>query len=51
MLATSVLFLALAATGLADIPAGYRAVYMTSNVNKTFVIEAKTATAGAAIVV
>ncbi len=51
MLATSLLVLALAAVGLADVPAGYKAVYLTSLVNAKFVIVAKTSTAGSAIVV
>ncbi len=32
---------AFAATGLADVPAGYKAVYITSLVNSKFVIEPK----------
>lgn len=44
MLPTSILFAALAATGLAQVtpPAGYRKVYMTSNVNVKFVVQPKT---------
>ncbi|KAH8898377.1 hypothetical protein GQ53DRAFT_777789 [Thozetella sp. PMI_491] len=51
MWATSFVALALAATCLADVPAGYRKVYITSNVNTKFVIVPKAAKAGAAIVV
>jgi len=51
MLATAVFMLALAATGLADVPAGYKTVYITSNVNTKFVMVPKTATKGSAIVV
>jgi hypothetical protein len=44
MLATSILLVALAATGFAQVtpPAGYRKVYMTSNVNTKFVVQPKT---------
>jgi len=38
MLASSIIFFALAATGLAEVPLGYRHVYITSNVDKTFVV-------------
>ncbi|CZR66291.1 uncharacterized protein PAC_16192 [Phialocephala subalpina] len=42
MLVTTILMLALAATGLAQVPAGYRTVYLTSMVNTKFVIAPKT---------
>lgn len=54
MLVTSVLLLALAGTGLAlaTPPAGYRAVYITSNVNTKFVVVPKApAKAGSTLVV
>ncbi|KAE8449075.1 hypothetical protein EG329_008663 [Mollisiaceae sp. DMI_Dod_QoI] len=55
MLAPLVVLLALAASGFArpqtSVPAGYRAVYLTSKVDSKFVIVPKTATTGAAIVV
>lgn len=43
--------LALAATGLAQAPEGYRTVYITSMVNKKFVVQPKTANAGSTLVV
>ncbi|KIH87795.1 hypothetical protein SPBR_05318 [Sporothrix brasiliensis 5110] len=53
--ATSLLALAFAAaTGLAvplDVPAGYKTVYITSNVNAKFVVQPKAAKAGSAVVV
>jgi hypothetical protein len=52
MFAASVLLLALAATGLAQAPAGYMTVYITSNVNSKFVIVPKApAKAGTTLVV
>jgi hypothetical protein len=53
MLATSLLMAALAATGFAQatIPAGYRAVYMTSMQDVKFVIVPKARTAGNTLVV
>lgn len=51
MLGTSVLLLALAATGLAQAPAGYRKVIITSNVNTKFVVVPKARTAGSTTVV
>ena len=51
MLTTSLLFAALAATGLAQAPAGYRTVYITSNVDAKFVVVAKARTAGSSSVV
>ncbi|KAH8667929.1 hypothetical protein BGZ60DRAFT_528273 [Tricladium varicosporioides] len=53
MLTSSILALALAASGLAvDIPAGYRAVYITSMVDKKFVVVPKTPVkAGSTLVV
>lgn len=42
MLATTVLMLALTATGFAQAPAGYRTVYLTSMVDKKFAIAPKT---------
>lgn len=53
MLGNSILFLlTLAATGLTqEPPEGYRTVYITSNVDPTFVIVAKEATAGTTTIV
>jgi hypothetical protein len=53
MLVTTFLTLALAATGLAQVPVpeGYRKVYITSMVNTKFVLMGKTPTAGATLVV
>jgi hypothetical protein len=51
MLSTSVLLLALTATGLAQAPEGYRKVYITSNVNTKFVIVPKARTAGSTTIV
>ncbi|KAF2651091.1 carbohydrate-binding module family 13 protein [Lophiostoma macrostomum CBS 122681] len=51
MLATSLLFVALAATGFAQAPAGYRTVYITSNVDTKFVVVPKGRTAGSTTVV
>lgn len=51
MLSTSLLLLALAATGLTQAPEGYRAVYITSAVNSQFVVVPKSATAGSTLVV
>lgn len=44
MLSGPILLVALAATGFAQVtpPAGYRKVYMTSNVNTKFVVQPKT---------
>jgi hypothetical protein len=51
MLATTVLFLALAATGLSQVPDGYKKVYLTSNVNAKFAIVPKAAKSGSTTVV
>ena len=55
MIATSLIALAFAAaTGLSspvDVPAGYKTVYITSNVNAKFVVQPKAAKAGSAVVV
>jgi hypothetical protein len=51
MLGTSVLLLTLAATGLAQAPEGYRAVYITSNVDPKFVIVPKARTSGSTTIV
>ena len=53
MLPTSILVVALATLGLAQVtpPAGYRKVYMTSNVNAKFVVQGKTSAKGATLVV
>ncbi len=51
MFVTSLLVLALAATGLADVPAGYKKVYLTSKVDAKFVIVPKAAKSGSTIVV
>lgn len=51
MLGTSVLFLALAATGFAQAPEGYSTVYITSKVDTKFVIVAKERVAGSTTIV
>jgi hypothetical protein len=51
MLGTAVFLLALAATGLAQAPEGYRTVYITSNVNTKFVIVPKARTTGSTTIV
>ncbi|KAJ8107043.1 hypothetical protein ONZ43_g6860 [Nemania bipapillata] len=51
MLATSLLLCAFAATGLAQAPEGYRAVYITSMVNTKFVVVPKARTSGSTLVV
>jgi hypothetical protein len=51
MLGTTIVILALAATGLAQAPEGYRKVYITSNVNPKFVIVPKARTSGSTTVV
>lgn len=51
MLAASLVLLALAATGLAQVPEGYRAVYITSNVNPKFVVVPKARTSGSTTIV
>jgi hypothetical protein len=54
MLAATVVFLALAATGFAQVaaPAGYRKVYITSMVDKKFTVVPKApAKAGSTLVV
>lgn len=52
MFATSLVLLALAATGLAqEAPEGYRTVYMTSMVDPQYVIQPVSAEAGSALVV
>lgn len=51
MLATTFFLLALAATGLAQVPEGYKKVYLTSNVNTKFVIVPKAAKSGSTTVV
>ncbi|KAF1847707.1 carbohydrate-binding module family 13 protein [Cucurbitaria berberidis CBS 394.84] len=51
MLATTLLALALAATGLAQVPEGYRKVYITSKQDQKFVIVPKTRTNGSTLVV
>jgi len=51
MLGTSVILLALAATGLAQAPEGYRKVIITSNVNTKFVVVPKARTSGSTTVV
>lgn len=54
MLGSSLILLALAATGLAQVtaPPGYRKVYMTSNVDKKFVVVGKSPVkAGSTLVV
>jgi len=51
MLATSFVMLALAAGGLAQAPAGYKTVYISSLVNAKFVVVPKAATSGSGVVV
>jgi hypothetical protein len=51
MLGTSFLLLALAATGLAQVPEGYRKVYITSKVNAKFVVVPKARTSGSTLIV
>jgi hypothetical protein len=51
MLTTTLLALAFAATGIAQAPAGYRTVYVTSMVDTKYVVMAKTRTAGSTLVV
>ncbi len=51
MIVTPLVLLALAATGLADVPAGYKTVYITSNVNAKFVVVPKAAKSGSTVVV
>jgi len=51
MLTASLLVLALAATGFAQAPAGYKTVYITTNVNTKFAVVPKSAKSGSAIVV
>ncbi|EPE30727.1 Ricin B-like lectin [Glarea lozoyensis ATCC 20868] len=51
MLATSILLVALAAVGLAEPPAGYRTVYITSLQDAKFVITPKAAKNGSTTVV
>lgn len=51
MLGASVILFALAAVGLAQVPEGYRTVYITSNVDPKFVIVAKARTAGSTTIV
>ncbi|KAJ4377306.1 hypothetical protein N0V83_000130 [Neocucurbitaria cava] len=51
MLATTIIALALAATGLAQVPEGYRSVYMTSKQDAKFVVVPKSRAAGATLVV
>lgn len=50
MLVTSLLLCAFAATGLAQAPEGYRAVYITSMVNTNFVVVPKARTGGSTLV-
>ncbi len=51
MLGTSFLLLAFAATGLAQVPEGYRKVYITSKVNAKFVVVPKAPTSGSTLIV
>ena len=51
MIATSLVLLTLAATGLAQAPEGYRTVYITSMVDAQYVIVPASAEAGSGIVV
>ncbi|KAI1323018.1 hypothetical protein F5Y16DRAFT_403885 [Xylariaceae sp. FL0255] len=51
MLLTTVTLLTLATTGLSQIPDGYRAVYITSKVNSSFVVVPTARTSGSGLVV
>lgn len=53
MLAASVIALALSAAGVAQavVPAGYNKVYLTSMVDVSFVVQAKSVTTGSTVVV
>jgi hypothetical protein len=51
MFTTTLITLALAATGLSQAPEGYRTVYITSAQDTKFVVVPKTRTAGATLVV
>ena len=51
MFTASLILLALAATGVAQAPEGYRTVYMTSMVDTQYVIEPIAAEAGSGLVV
>ena len=51
MFAASLVLLALAATGFAQAPEGYRTVYMTSMVDTQYVIVAASPEAGSGLVV
>jgi len=51
MLGSTFLMLALAATGLAQVPAGYRKVYISSMVDKKYVVVPKSPKTGSTIVV
>jgi hypothetical protein len=53
MLCTSLILLAVAATGLAQgtTPEGYRKVYISSDVNAKFVVVPKARTSGSTVVV
>jgi hypothetical protein len=51
MFVASLLMFALAGTGFAQAPEGYKTVYITSKVNANFVVQPKTSAAGAAMVV
>ena len=51
MLVSSLLLCAFAATGFAQAPEGYRAVYITSMVNTKFVVVPKARTSGSTLVV
>lgn len=51
MLTTSILVSALAAVALAEVPEGYRTVYITSLVNAKFVVAPTSPMAGSGIVV
>ena len=51
MLTSSIFMFALAATCLADVPAGYKKVYITSLVDKTFAVVPKSAKTGSTVVV
>jgi len=51
MLGSYLGLLLLAAAGVADVPAGYKKVYITSMVNAKFVVQPKAAKAGSTVVV
>jgi len=51
MIASTIVLFAIVATGLAQVPAGYRHVYIASNVDKTFVVVPTSPKSGSTTVV